>query len=101
MMRYLTALFLTVIVEGGVVASLTRTPHRRRRALESAAINLFTHPIAVAVWDGSFAGFWAIEAAVVVVEALLYRFVSRTDSRSAWILSVCANAPTLALSFVL
>lgn len=101
MMRYFTALFLTVMIEAGVVASLTKSPHRGRRILESAAINLFTHPIAFAVWDGSSLGFWTIEAAVIVVEALLYRFVSRTDTKTAWLLSVCANGPTLALSFVL
>lgn len=100
-MRYLTALFLTVTIEACVVAALAKSPHRGRRILESVAINLLTHPIAVSVWDGSPTGFWTIEGVVVFVEALLYRIVSRTDAKTAWMLSICANVPTLALSFAL
>lgn len=98
MIRYFTALALTIVVEALVVALLSRGGERRRLVGASLFINLFTHPLANLCFTGTAASFLAIEAGVVVVEAALYAFVVGCPPRRAAALSLGANLASLALS---
>jgi hypothetical protein len=96
--RYLVALGLTLLVEGGVVAALAPASLRRRALLASLWINLFTHPLATLFFRGTRLSFGMVESVVIVVETLLYADLLRCRLGRAAALSLAANVASLLLS---
>ena len=99
-MNWLTAFALTVAIELPIIAALAPRDRRRRALGDAFAANLLTHP---AAWFlvRSLAAPWSVtELGVAVVEALVYRAVTRMSWARAAIASGCANGVTAALSFV-
>lgn len=100
MTRYFVALALTIGVEALVLAALARVARSPRRPLLLAGccINLVTHPLANLAYTGTPGSFVAVEAAVVVAEALLYAWLLRTGFTRALLCSAVANGASMALS---
>ncbi len=102
MMRYLLALALTVGVEALVLALLARTARTPARPLLVASLfaNLFTHPLANLAYTGSVPSFVAVEATVVLAEALLYAALLKPGATRALLWSLAANGASMALSIL-
>ena len=100
MIRLLEALLLTVVVEAGITFFLAPKAQRRSVVVDGVFINLLTNPLANLLWNGTLPYFFALEAGVVIVEALLYRRVSGLPWSRAAVLSLVANGVTASLSFV-
>ena len=98
-MTWLTAFALTCAVELPIVALLARG-RRRRAALDAFGANLLTHPLAWYAVRTLLASWTAVELTVVVVEAVVYRTVTRLPLERAVVASALANGVTAALSFV-
>jgi hypothetical protein len=106
---YLFTLGLTIVLEAIVIFCLTHTAERYRLAGASIAINLFTHPLASFFNDGLLTTFVtieadifvAIEATIMVTEAILYRHIMGLTWSKSVLLSGVANAATIAASFCL
>lgn len=97
MTALLSALVLTLVLEGCFIFALTRS---RDWLAVSAAGNLITNPllnVLNALLGGALPQLFLLEAGAVIVEALLYRFVLREPVKKAFGLSFLANA----LSFLL
>jgi hypothetical protein len=97
---WLLALALTVGIETAIALGIGGTA-RRRLLLDVPLVNLFTHPLATVAYHHLGAPFWAVEVAVLAVEAAVYRFVTGLPWPRALILATLCNAVTAALSFVL
>lgn len=96
---FLFYLALTTAAEGAVLARpLGGFPPRR--AVDLIAINALTQPLAtLAVVAFSF-DWWAVEAGVLAIEALLFRHLLGLAWGRATGLALLANALTASLSFV-
>ena len=69
---WLPAFALTLAIEVPLVTAFAPRGRRRSMAAITAAAQACTHPLAwLAVVDAQF-GWWTVEAAVVVAEALVY-----------------------------
>lgn len=99
-MNWLAAFLLTLAVELPLVALLAPAGRRRPTALDAAAANLLTHPLAWYSVRELGASWWLVEGAVVSVEALVYIGCTRLPAGRAWLMAAIANAVTAALSFV-
>lgn len=100
----LTALIVTILVETGLAlvlqhVRLVEVPGGRLR-VDVPLINLLTHPIASLVARNSLVPFALIELAVVVVELIAYRAVTRLSWTEAAILALTTNGATILLSLV-
>lgn len=69
---WLPAFALTLAIEVPLVAAFAPRGRRRGIAAIAAAAQTCTHPLAWLVVLDTQLGWWTVEAAVVVVEALVY-----------------------------
>jgi hypothetical protein len=90
------ALATTIVVEGAIASTILR----RIPWLETIAIQLTTWPIAQWLFWRTGA-FWWIEAAVAMVETVLWRVVLPMPWRRAALVSFAANGATVAIAFAL
>ncbi len=91
---------VTLLVEVPIVVACGPRARRGGLALDAILANSLTHPLAwFAIQHGM--NWWWIEGIVQVVEAVVYRKVSRMSWSRAASTSVLANTTTAALSFVL
>jgi hypothetical protein len=96
---YLHSLLLTLAIELGIVASISRL--NRRALLIGVIVNLITHPWAsyvYAVWNVNF---FVVEVLVIVVEAILWRTLWPTSRSMAWRMSLLANASSALIGTLL
>ncbi len=97
---YPLALALTLAVELPAAAAVAPRGRRSFLLLVALLVNLFTHPLACAIfWEGT-TSFVTIEVLVVMAEAIGYRFVGRLDWCRAVGLAVGANCLTAAMSWL-
>lgn len=87
----LAALGLTIVVEFAVLALVQRR-EVRRVALAAILVNACTEPMASVLYQNGVAPWLAIEVAVVVIEAPLYRLLLSVGWWRAFALSLLANA---------
>lgn len=71
------AFALTLVVEVPIAALLLARDRRRSFAVLVACAQTFTHPLAWMLFAHEVAGWWSIELAVVVVEAVVYALATR------------------------
>lgn len=98
-MEWPAAFALTCAVELPIVAAVA-VGRRRRALLDAFFANLLTHPLA---WCSVRTLLWswiAVEVAVLLVEAVVYRTVTRLPRGRALLAATLANGITAALSFV-
>ena len=98
-MDWPAAFALTCAVELPIVAAVA-VGRRRRALLDAFFANLLTHPLAwysIRTWLLSWL---AVEVAVLLVEAIVYRTVTRLTWGRALLAAALANGITAALSFV-
>ena len=91
MIALLSALVLTLVLEGVFIFAVTRS---RDWLAVSAAGNLITNPllnVLNALLGGAVPQLFLLEAGAVIVEALLYYFVLKPSGVKAFGLSLCAN----------
>ncbi|MFO1050938.1 MAG: hypothetical protein U1F36_01830 [Planctomycetota bacterium] len=91
---------ITLLVEVPIVVACGPRARRGGVALDAVLANTLTHPLAwLAIQHGM--NWWWVEGIVPVVEAVVYRKVTRlTWGRAVWA-SLLANTTTAALSFAL
>lgn len=90
-------LALTVAVEAALACA---SPARRDVVPAALALNLISHPIAVAAMLQG-ASFWLVELAVILAEFAGYRLLARVSWRHALGLSALCNGATIALSLAI
>lgn len=71
------AFVLTLVVEVPIAALLLARDRRSALARMAACTQAFTHPLAWLVFAQEVADWWVVEAAVVVVEAVVYALATR------------------------
>lgn len=98
-MEWPAAFAFTCAVELPIVAMMAQG-RRRRAALDAIGANLLTHPLAWYSVRTLLLSWLAVEVAVLLVEALAYRTVTRLTWGRALSASALANGITAALSFV-
>ncbi|MBK8979155.1 MAG: hypothetical protein IPM29_24940 [Planctomycetes bacterium] len=96
-MSYPLALLLTLAVEVPLVCAVAG----RRRWPDALGANLLSHPLAWLAVSRGVAGFWPVEAAVISLEAVVYRAVTRLPYRRALGASALANGATIAIALLL
>jgi hypothetical protein len=101
LLDYLSALGLTIVLEGLVVCCLTTSGERYHLVGASVVINLFTHPLASLCNNGSLDTLVILEATVMVTEAILYCHIMGLPWAKSALLSGAANASTITASFCL
>lgn len=99
----LAQLGTTLAIEVPIAALAAPRDRRRAAALTSLFANLASHSLAsAAMWwigaDGRTAPWIAIEALVVVLEALAFRFVGRLSWARASAISAVSNVITASLA---
>ena len=77
MTDWLLAFLITVAVELPIVAACAPRDLRRRAAVDSAFANLVTHPLAWLAVTRQLLSWTAAETLVTLVEALVYRGITR------------------------
>lgn len=100
MIGYALALVLTLAAEVPLVVLLSGSVERRSVLAGAVAVNLLSHPLATLAWEGQAGSYVAIEAGVVLVEAVLYAGVVGLRPGRAALVAVLANAVTIGLAFV-
>ena len=91
---------ITLAIEVPIVVAIGPRGRLRSVTLDAVLANLLTHPLAwIAICQG--ANWWLIEAIVPLVEAGVYRSVTRMSPTRALAAALLANGVTAALSFVL
>jgi len=98
-MEWPAAFALTCAVELPIVA-LVAVDRRRRAALDAFGANLLTHPLAWYSVRSLLLSWLAVELAVLAVEAVVYRTVTRLSWARALLAACLSNGVTAALSFV-
>lgn len=98
-MDWLAAFALTCAVELPIVAAVAQG-RRRRAALDAFGANLLTHPLAWYSVRTLLLSWTTVELAVLAVEAIVYRSVTRLPWGRALLAAGLANGITAALSFV-
>lgn len=90
------AFLLTLAVEVPLIVALAPRERRRAVALMAAATQALTHPLAWIAFHEGVMGWWSVEVAVVVVEAVVY---ASATGRKRWALglSLLANLCSAAL----
>lgn len=95
-LNYLPLLALTILVEAAIAWQLSKRSTDVLRDL--VLLNLVTHPIGTLL-VGDHVPWIQVEAMIIVVEALGYRWVTRFSWWSAVQLSVACNVVTAAIGF--
>ena len=95
---WLAAFLLTVLIEGALfLAVLGRT---RRNLFAVVAANVCTHPLGYWLIVAEGVPFVPVEAGILVVEALLYRFGFRFGWGDSLGAAALCNGVTMAVSLV-
>lgn len=95
---WLAAFLLTVLIEGALfLAVLGRT---RRNLSAVVAANVCTHPLGYWLIVAQGVPFVPVEAGILVVEAMLYRFGFRLGWGDSWGAAALCNGVTMAVSLV-
>lgn len=89
------AFLLTLGVEVPLVVALAPRGRRRYFAGIAVGVQLLTHPLAWLAFTDGIMGWWTVEAAVVIVEAIVYAIASASPLR-AFTMSLLANASSAA-----
>lgn len=100
MIVYLLTLVATIVIETAIVLAMNPRD-RARLKYDAPLINLLTHPIARLMLAHTAILWGVLEALIVVVEAALYRSVSRLPLRQAVLTSVVANGVTIVIALLL
>jgi len=95
------AFLLTVAVELPLVTLVAPRGRRRRAAADGLGANLLTHPCAWWAVLSAGAPWLLVEAAVALVEALVYRGVTGLSWPRAAATSLAANGVTAAIGALL
>ena len=100
MLDWAVAFLLTVVLEMPCVVACAPRGVRRRAALDSLLVNACTHPVAWLAVNSDALSWTATEAAVVVVEALVYRWITRMPWSRAGAASLLANGVSAGSAFL-
>jgi hypothetical protein len=101
-LHYLVLLLATIGIEALVVFAAVPGPGRRRALATSACLNLLTHPLATMLLaEPRLANeLFAVEALVMLVEAVGYLVVGGLGVGRAIVVSILANVVTTAAGWV-
>jgi hypothetical protein len=100
MLDWAFAFALTVVLEMPCVVACAPGGMRRRAALDSLLVNACTHPLAWLAVTGSALSWTATEAAVLLVEACVYRWITRMPWPRAGAASLLANGVSAGSAFL-
>lgn len=98
---YAGTLLLTLAIEVPLASLLAKSAPVPRPWLDALFLNLLTHPLATLALFHRIAGFWPVEAAVALVEALGYRTVTRLSWGRALLVATACNGATVAVALIL
>ena len=99
-MDWPAAFALTCAVEVPIVVAMARRGRRRRAVADAFAANLLTHPLAWLLVGHGILPWLVVEVLVLLVEAIVYRTVTRFPPARAFAAAGRANLITASLSFV-
>lgn len=99
-MDWPAAFALTCAVEVPIVVAMAGRGRRRRTVADAFAANLLTHPLAWLLVGHGILPWLVVEVLVLLVEALVYRGVTRLPPARAFAAAGLANLITASLSFV-
>ncbi len=98
-MPYWVALLLTIACELAIALALTRRCDRMSVTRACLLVNLLTHPAANWIVRGGTAPMELVEVAVLIAEAIGYRWVLGWRWSRATMLALACNAVTWLLSY--
>jgi hypothetical protein len=96
----IAALGVTIAVEFVVVLLIQRQDWRWL-FITSMLVNALSEPLANVVYQRAGRGFWALEAAVVLIEGPLLWALLRVSWPRAYLLSVAANATSALIGLLI
>ncbi len=99
MTYYLTALFITVVVEFLILWLFTRD-RLEKLLLYSLLINSFTLPLATYSYYNILNNIYIIEIAVIIVESVLIMLLLQMKYKVALLISLIANFITAIIGFL-
>lgn len=99
-MDWPAAFALTCAVEVPIVVAIAPRGRRARTAADAFAANLLTHPLAWLLVGNGILPWLVVEVLVLLVEAAVYRGVTRLAPARAFTAAGVANLVTASLSFV-